>query len=76
MKKCKTCAKCKQLYRRPEYRYYKDDKLYCSERECVIDGEDYCKQWKKNQCAEGGLSERLDEAIEDIKYLIGYFAKR
>ena len=74
MKKCKTCDNCRQLYRRPEYRFYKDDKLYCAERENVTDGDDCCERWKKKQNKEESLSERFDEAIDDITYLLKYLA--
>ena len=75
MKKCKTCDKCKQLYRRPEYRFYKDDKLYCTEREYVTDGDGCCECWQKKYCENESLSERFDEAIDDIKYLMKCLAE-
>ncbi len=70
MNKCLLCGACKQLYRMGFAGMWDAKAYYCEVLNKIIDSETECKFWRPKQTDVDLSAERLDAAIEDIKFIL------
>ncbi len=70
MNKCLLCGARKQLYRLGFVCMWDTKTYYCEVLNKIIDSEMECEFWRPKQTDVDISAERLDAAIEDIKFIL------
>ena len=68
--KCKDCNACKQLYEKGFYSYWYCNSFYCATLNKLVDGNNVCENWQKQERNYDLSSDRFDKVIKDIEWLI------
>lgn len=63
---CRNCKFYKILYRKPWYKYFREQLRYCTLHKKLIKGENSCDCWKKIKIKFILSSKRLNQAEKDI----------
>lgn len=69
-KTCKTCGAWKRVYTKFYCRMWKEKIFYCTKRETVTDSDFTCGKWKKRDAKADISFRKLDEAEEDVLFLL------
>ena len=69
-KSCKTCGAWKRVYTKCYCRMWKEKFFYCTERETVTNPDFSCEKWKKRDAKASQSLRRLEEAEEDVLFLL------
>lgn len=68
--KCRNCNACKQLYEKGFYLYWSHNRFYCTTLNKLIDVNNVCENWQKKKQNYDLSSERFDNVIKDVEWLI------
>lgn len=69
-KKCSNCASCQSLYRKGIYSFWECGVYYCESLGEIIDKNGFCNNWQTSRRRYDLSVKRIDEVIEDVKWLL------